>query len=158
MHEVLALLGQHPWLTGIGVIWGLSAIGSWRRRAHKRKVELILARQGIVPPPPEKKAEDDDDDEFWGPGGFWGDEGDEDKPAAPVISISVKRGHRPLPAAAIPSPPSVRPSVPGPCRHEKIVPVITRDGELVKWLCANYARCDAEFPRDTAVYDPEGEA
>jgi hypothetical protein len=63
-----------------------------------------------------------------------------------------------LPAAVIPAPPGAQPvrGVPGPCRHEKIVPVITREGEVVKWICANWTRgCDAEFPAGIAVYEPE---
>jgi hypothetical protein len=65
-----------------------------------------------------------------------------------------------LPAAAIAAPPSARPAVavPGPCQHEKIIPVITADGELVRWVCANYPRCDAKFPPSTALYEPGGEA
>jgi hypothetical protein len=63
----------------------------------------------------------------------------------------------PVPAAVIPAPPGARVTntsvVPGPCRHEKIVPVITGDGDVVRWLCANYPRCTAEFGPDTAVYE-----
>ena len=36
------------------------------------------------------------------------------------------------------------------------MPVITREGEVVKWICANWTRgCDAEFPAGIAVYEPE---
>lgn len=59
-----------------------------------------------------------------------------------------------VPAAVIPLPPSAYPlnHAPGACRHEKILPVITGDGEHVRWLCAN-PRCDAEFPAGVAVYE-----
>jgi hypothetical protein len=59
-----------------------------------------------------------------------------------------------LPAACIPAPPSARPSlhVPSACRHEKILPVITQDGDHVRWVCAN-PRCKAEFPASVAVYE-----
>lgn len=59
-----------------------------------------------------------------------------------------------VPAAVIALPPSAYPlrHVPGACRHEKIVPVITGDGEHVRWLCAS-PRCSAEFPPDIAIYE-----
>lgn len=62
-----------------------------------------------------------------------------------------------VPAAVIPAPPGAAPvsAVPGSCRHERIVPVITGDGEVVKWICANHPRCSAEFPPDTAIYAGE---
>lgn len=60
-----------------------------------------------------------------------------------------------VPAAVIPAPPGAAPSrmVAGPCRHERIVPVISRDGDLLRWLCANYPRCEAVFPPGTAIYE-----
>jgi hypothetical protein len=61
-----------------------------------------------------------------------------------------------LPAAVIPAPPGARPlhGVPGACRHERIVPVITDGGEVRKWICANWTRgCAAEFPPEIAVYE-----
>jgi len=33
---------------------------------------------------------------------------------------------------------------------------VIREGEVVKWICANWTRgCDAEFPAGIAVYEPE---
>jgi hypothetical protein len=60
-----------------------------------------------------------------------------------------------LPAAVIPTPPGARPlqGTPGPCRHERIVPVIDGDGDVQRWICANFERCDAEFPPGTAMYE-----
>ena len=59
-----------------------------------------------------------------------------------------------VPAAVIPLPPSAYPltGAPGACRHEKIVPVITGDGEHVRWLCAN-PRCLARFDKSVAIYE-----
>jgi hypothetical protein len=67
------------------------------------------------------------------------------RPAAP----------EPLPAAVIAAPPGALPvrGVPGECRHERIVPVIDGDGDLIKWVCANWSRCDAEFSKSVAIYD-----
>jgi hypothetical protein len=61
-----------------------------------------------------------------------------------------------LPAAVIPAPPGALPvrGVPGQCRHERIIPVITDGGEVRKWICANWTRgCAAEFPPEIAVYE-----
>jgi hypothetical protein len=66
-----------------------------------------------------------------------------------------------LPAAVIPAPPGARPvrGVPGQCRHERIVPVITDGGEVRKWICANWTRgCAAEFPPEIAVYEGDLDA
>jgi hypothetical protein len=65
----------------------------------------------------------------------------------------------PLPSAVIPAPPGAFPAnrVPGRCRHERIVPVITDGGDVRRWLCANYPRCTAEFDADTALYEAPGE-
>lgn len=65
-------------------------------------------------------------------------------------------GEQALPAACIASPPSAHPVVyvPSACRHEKILPVITDAGELVRWVCAN-PRCMAEFDRSVAMYEAE---
>jgi hypothetical protein len=59
-----------------------------------------------------------------------------------------------VPAAVQPLPPSAYPltAAPGSCRHEKIVPVITSDGEHVRWLCAN-PRCLARFDKSVAIYE-----
>jgi hypothetical protein len=67
---------------------------------------------------------------------------------------STGDGEYEVPAAVVPLPPSAQPvtRVPGPCRHEKIVPVITLDGEHVRWVCNN-PRCTAEFPASVAVYE-----
>jgi len=61
----------------------------------------------------------------------------------------------PQPAAAIPAPPGARSArgIPGPCRHEQIIPVINGGGDVLRWICANYPRCEADFPAGTAVYE-----
>jgi hypothetical protein len=63
----------------------------------------------------------------------------------------------PLPAAVIPYPPGARPAgVPGECQHERIVPVLSNGGDLLRWVCANYVRCEAWWDRSIAVYEPAG--
>lgn len=144
-----------------------------RRRAelkHQRAVELALARRGLVrhqpaaparARPPVPVIPDDADD--WDEDDDWDDEDDLDEEDEP------HRVYRPrgdsefaLPAAVIPAPPAAQPvrQVPGPCRHEKIVPVFTdleghSDMTLVRWVCAS-PRCDAEFPAGIAVYEEPG--
>jgi hypothetical protein len=151
------------WCFIFGVPGGIA--GWWKKwgaTRHARKVELARIKYGRGPGP----AEDgplhhrDDDGDDW-----------EEGPIPPIgsrpgrsrtsISYAVSRGQPPdvpdtaLPAAVIPAPPGARPvrGVPGPCQHERIVPVITSDGELRRWACANYPRCMAWFPPDTAIYD-----
>jgi hypothetical protein len=81
-------------------------------------------------------------------------------PAGPQVmmrldAVSGLLAETVLPAAVIPAPPGARPvtRAPGRCRHERIVPVISGDGELHRWICANYPRCAAKFPADVAVYE-----
>jgi hypothetical protein len=142
-HETAIQWLSENWIWVLIWCWVLGIFGwmgdTWRRIVrrreqaaalrHQRAVEIELARRGI----PYRRAaaavslpRDDDEDE-----------------AA-------------LPAAVIPSPPSARPvrGVPGACRHERIIPVIAADGELKRWICANYPRCEAEFGKDIAIYEP----
>lgn len=77
------------------------------------------------------------------------------KAGLPYPDVSSRPSEAMVPAAVMPAPPGAAPTrtVPGPCRHEKIVPVIAGDGELLRWVCANYPRCDAQFPPGTAIYE-----
>lgn len=103
------------------------AVAAGRRAAevrHRRRVELALAQRGQI---------------------YQGTT----RAEAQAVEVA-------LPAAVIAAPPGATPvrGVPGPCRHEQIVPVIGDDGELKRWICKNWPRCDAEFPPDVAVYEP----
>jgi hypothetical protein len=107
------------------------ATAQWRiRRAeaaelrHRRRVELAQARAGQLYAPVDSG---------------------QVQVAEPVVFY---------PHAVIPSPPGAKPVqiTPGPCRHERIVPVINGSGELEKWVCANYPRCLAEFDKSVAIY------
>lgn len=151
------------WVWIVILVWMLGGFGwaadhyrrivSARREAaeirHQRAVELELARRGV---PSRKPADDTGEAEPLALASFterW--------------AGAVKAGREPvvLPAAVIPSPPGAQPvhGVPGECRHERIVPVIDGTGELRKWVCANYPRCDAEFGKSVAIYEPaEGES
>lgn len=138
-HDGIVQFVEANWLWIVIWCWVLGAFSAagetWRRVArhrrkaaglrHKRRVELELARSGLVAGKHGKV-----------------------KAAAQLTMM--------MPAAVIPSPPGAMPvtGVPGACRHERILPVITRDGDVVRWICANYQRCDAEFPPDTAIYEP----
>lgn len=147
-HETaMQWFGDHVWWI-ILWMWILGVFGSvadWRRKTlaarRRHKVEMEYARRGLPSPyakPP--------------------------KPARPAATgttgPSVSGGGLPmpeymlLPAAAIPAPPSARMTGPGPCRHEKIIPVIGTDGELHRWICANFQRCDAVFDKSVAIYEP----
>lgn len=122
------------------IVWFLGGFGwlarKWRQAVHRReenaelqhrrRVELELARQGLISGRPEEI----------------------------VIPESGLPAYA-LPAAVIPAPPGAQPvhGIPGPCRHERIVPVIDDIGDLHKWICAN-TRCGAEFPPGTAIYEP----
>ena len=60
-------------------------------------------------------------------------------------------------AQAVPVPAGAEPvsGTTGACRHDKgIVPVLDGQGELVRWICAKWPRCDAKFDKSVAVYDP----
>lgn len=122
------------WVFGGSVIETGRRAAKRRRKAaalrHRRRVEIALARQGV---------------RWSGKGKSRDYIGNSGLPAAG------------LPAAVIPTPPGAQPvrGVPGPCRHERIIPVIGADGELKRWVCANYPRCDAEFEPDVAIYEPE---
>jgi len=97
---------------------------------HQRRVELALARTGQFPRLlPRTTA---------------GPENGSDPPGTWIV-----------PSAVIASPPGARPArgVPGPCRHEEIVPVISQYGKVLRWLCANHDRCEAVFPADTSLYE-----
>lgn len=137
----------------LGALWAgalvLGWVGDrWRRarlnasRAaelrHQRRVELALARSG---------------QRYRRPGELAGDE--YVPPAA--TGPGLADGECAPPAATIPLPPSAYPLTvtPGSCRHEKIVPVITLDGELRRWMCAN-PRCTAEFDKSVAIYEEAG--
>jgi hypothetical protein len=76
------------------------------------------------------------------------------RPRSPAVHRRPFTEEPSLPDAVRPLPPSAYPRarVPGACRHEKILPVITLDGELVRWSCAN-PRCMAEFDRSVAMYE-----
>jgi hypothetical protein len=128
------------WIFGGGA---LAAAGEWARRArkhrrraaevrHRRRLELEYARSGLTPPGKKEKASPvnaaEDDDE--------------------------------VPAAITAAPPGTRPvlPVPGKCRHERIIPAITGDGTVQRWVCANWPRCAAEFPADTALYEAGGDS
>jgi hypothetical protein len=43
---------------------------------------------------------------------------------------------------------------PGPCPHTRLVPVVNRDGDVLRFTCGN-PLCDAVFPPDTVIYDPD---
>jgi hypothetical protein len=149
------------WLTILIWIWILGGFGwaadHWRRAVaarrdaaeirHRRQVELALIRHG-------RQA----DLELLRRGGR--QEG-LSQSFTERWSQAVEDSHRPaaVPAAVIPTPPGQGPvtASPGPCRHERIVPVITDGGELVRWICANYPRCDAQFSKSVAIYEPAGE-
>lgn len=141
-HEIGTWISQN-WVWVLIIIWifGGGVAESWRRAVRNRRqhqLNMAYARQGLPPPRAVVVYRDpgDDDDED--------DEDDEEDPRAV------------LPAAVQPTPPSAKPvrGVPGPCRHESIVPVIDDTGYLHKWVCANYPRCDAEFDRSVALYEP----
>jgi hypothetical protein len=110
---------------------------------HQRAVALELARHGSV--------------YYIQPGLSPGKQ----KLLAERWTEAVQSGRPPLvlPAAVIPSPPGARPvaGVPGECRHERIVPVTDGAGEVHKWVCANYPRCEAEFDKSVAIYEPAEE-
>lgn len=125
------------WSTGdtwavILLLWFFGGgIAAWLRRVssirHRRRVELALAQRGMIVR------------SSWHPAGS----GDDDRETV-------------VPAAVIPAPPGAKAArgVPGRCRHERLLPVLDKDGGLQRWICANYERCDAEFPPDTAIYEP----
>jgi hypothetical protein len=142
------------WLLG-GFSWAGKHWRQVRRRAreaaevrHRRRVELELARRGLPwpdDPPPPGLAQFA---ERW------------------TLATAAGRPAVVLPAAVIPAPPGAQPvlgpgspvwtgltGAPGACRHERIVPVIGSDGELHRWVCANFPRCDAKFDKSVAVYD-----
>lgn len=151
------------WLGIVILIWAIGGftwlgnhyrqIVSARREAaeirHQRAVELELARRGVLS---RKPADDADEAEPLALASFTERWTEAVKSGRPAIMT--------LPAAVIPSPPGVsRTGVPGECRHERIVPVIDGTGELRKWVCANYPRCDAGFDKSVAIYEPaEGES
>jgi hypothetical protein len=138
------------------VLGGFTAAAEFARRVrhgtrqaralrHQRRVELAYAKSGKLYP------------------------GAAASPSAPHLRYQADTGwvYYPvpdsgefeLPAAVIPAPPGAQPvrRVPGPCRHEKIVPVFTdlegnSEMTLVRWVCAN-PRCDAEFPAGVAIYE-----
>jgi hypothetical protein len=144
------------WLWIVIWLWilgGFGAAGEWLRRVrhgsrraralrHQRRVELAYAKAGR--PYPRRTA----------------------RPVAPLTPPEARvyqpvadAGEFELPAAVIPAPPGAQPvrRVPGPCRHEKIVPVFTdlegnSEMTLVRWVCAS-TRCDAEFPAGVAIYE-----
>ena len=133
------------WLLIVWMIIGGAIEEAWRRMVasrraagelrHRRRLEIEAVRRGVTLPPPGSRA----------------------VTAGGDISGLVSTGDgtvNVLPDAVIPRPPEARPvtGTPGPCRHGKIVPVITDSGGLEKWLCANYPRCEAEFPASVAIY------
>jgi hypothetical protein len=129
-----------PWITWFIVLWLLGVFGSageWLRRLHKRQRKALERRRAYRLELARARA------------------------GLPYREAQVPAaGSQPdlaLPAAVIPAPPGVARTVPGPCRHEKIVPVIGADGELKRWVCANYPRCDAEFDKSVALYEPDEE-
>ena len=141
-HEIGTWISEN-WIWVLIIIWvfGGGVAESWRRAVRNRRqhqLNMAYARQGLPPPRSVVYRDPDDDDED--------DEGwdDEEDPRAV------------LPAAVQPTPPSAKPVrvVPGPCRHESIVPVIDDTGYLHKWVCKNYPRCTAEFDRSVALYEP----
>jgi hypothetical protein len=160
-----------------GISGTLRRIRNNRRRAaevrHRRRVQLAMAEAGTLRP--EDLDEYDDVDDGSGPGVSPIPPIPRIPPIPPIPPIGVGGSHvgpgrrrpaapRPprrdeavVPAAVIPAPPSARPRqrVIGQCVHDAIVPVITRRGELTKWVCANYPRCLAEFPADVAVYEAD---
>lgn len=122
----------------------LGALISWCRDVaqlrHERRVELAHARyRHDYPPLPSRLAAGP-------PGGFF-----------------LGRPHGcsadDVPAAVVAAPPGSRlvTGPPGPCRHEKIVPIIDGTGELHRWACANVPRCDATFDKSIAIYQPAEE-
>ena len=164
------------------VLWCLifgvpGTVLTWWRRVgstrHARKVELARIKYGREPGPAAEDSEQDNP--FFIP------------PIPPIPPIPGPAGaNRPyptsasggpvnwpytasggqlsepdtaLPAAVIPSPPGAQPvrGVPGQCRHERIVPVITGDGVLRRWICANFPRCSAKFDASIAMYEPDDE-
>lgn len=140
-HQAVQWLAENwVWILIAFWLFSGSVAGAYRRSVrrhrkateirHRRRVEIELARQGVTYPARGKGKSRD----YIGNGG---------QPATG------------LPAAAIASPPGAQPvrGVPGPCRHERIIPVIGDDGELKRWICANYPRCDAEFEPDIAIYE-----
>lgn len=52
--------------------------------------------------------------------------------------------------------PSIR-LEPGPCRHDQIVPVIGKDGDVLRFACKNF-RCPAVWPPDAMMYEPESDS
>lgn len=146
------------WVAIVVVIWVLGGFGwmaeRWHRAVearreaaeirHRRAVELEIARHGVPYIQPAKITDRD----VSGLTARW--------------TEAVKSGRNPviLPAAVIASPPGAQPSaaVPGQCRHERIVPVIDDAGELHRWVCANYPRCEAEFDKSVAIYEPAEES
>jgi hypothetical protein len=130
--------GVWVWIILLWALGVFGAVGDAYRRAvkrrrkaaelrHQRRVELALARSGVTPGKGEKIRRQE------------------------VVVVEA------LPAAVIAAPPGARPvaGVPGKCRHERILPVVTVTGEVVRWVCANYPRCEAEFPADVAIYEPD---
>ena len=111
---------------------------------HKRRVELARAQNGLNPDG--KIARPPACPTWWGadPPDWW-------PWTPPAAAIASPPGARRLPGTA-----TFR-GEPGPCRHERLIPVITEDGEVRRWVCANHQRCEAVFPPDTALYEPKGE-
>jgi hypothetical protein len=64
------------------------------------------------------------------------------------IEISFGTGPRPRPA------PPAAAKKPGPCVHRNVTPIITRDDELVGWLCKKQG-CEKRLPPDWAVLDED---
>ena len=178
MHETFAhWFSDHIWwiLLWMWILGILGELGTWNRKrvAARRQHEINMARtKRGLPVAPAAPADDDG----WDPDapglhikapGFrlqvTGTTG-------PSVSGTLDRNLKPvqhtwpdpdwdetereIPAAVIPSPPSARRTGPGPCPHDKIIPVIGTDGELLRWICANWPRCDARFHKSIAVYEP----
>lgn len=142
-HETVVQWLSDNWFWVLLWMWVLGVFGTigehWRKAVARRRqhqINMTYARRGIPPPYSGAASAKDYLDEW--------DEEDEEYEEYELV----------LPAAAIPSPPSARHSGPGPCQHEKIVPVIDDDGELLRWICANYPRCEAEFHKSVAIYEP----
>lgn len=119
------------WFFGGGVVEWLHVQAKRRRKVERRRqyrIELARAKAGLPYQAPQA-----------------------------IGAVQADGGYdMALPAAVIPAPPGAQPvrGVPGQCRHEKIVPVITDGGEVRKWICASWTRgCAAEFPPEIAVYE-----
>jgi hypothetical protein len=135
---VLGVLGLVGWWLSRGARRREALADEREELAHRRAVEMELAKQGVMMQGPVAGA----------------------RPAARPEFSGQPATEWTLPAAVIPTPPGAQPypqGVPGPCRHEKIIPVFDGDGETLRWICANSPRCEAVFPPSTAIYEPRGD-